>query len=73
MVANAKRAGLGVNFSASIELGSRGALLVWPITAMVVLLALSAAFGKREQDPPPYWAGQDTPPQVREQDQQPPA
>ncbi|GAA2148288.1 hypothetical protein GCM10009760_40120 [Kitasatospora kazusensis] len=57
VLADAKRAGQGVDFSAAIELGARGALLVWPITAMVVLLALSAAFGKREDDPPPYWAG----------------
>ncbi|GAA0656201.1 hypothetical protein GCM10010193_03350 [Kitasatospora atroaurantiaca] len=57
VIANAKHAGQGVEFSAAIELGARGALLVWPMTAMVLLLALSAAFGKREQDPPPYWAG----------------
>lgn len=57
VIANAKKAGEGVEFSAALELGAYGALLVWPMTAMVVLLALSAAFGKREQDPPPYWAG----------------
>lgn len=57
VIANAKRAGQGVDFSAAIELGAPGALLVWPMTAMVVLLILSAAFGKREQDQPPYWAG----------------
>ncbi|BFV59838.1 hypothetical protein KCMC57_up49420 [Kitasatospora sp. CMC57] len=57
VIANAKHAGQGVKFSAALELGAHGALLVWPMTAMVVLLALSAAFGKREQDPPPYWAG----------------
>ncbi|MER5867304.1 hypothetical protein [Kitasatospora sp. NPDC002040] len=57
VIGNAKKAGQGVEFSAAIELGAHGALLVWPMTAMVLLLALSAAFGKREQDPPPYWAG----------------
>ncbi|MFD0573039.1 hypothetical protein ACFQ0T_32170 [Kitasatospora gansuensis] len=56
VIANAKKAYQGVEFSAALELGAHGALLVWPMTAMVVLLALSAAFGKREQDPPPYWA-----------------
>jgi hypothetical protein len=58
VIGNAKRAGAGVQFSASLELGAHGALLVWPMAAMVVLLGLSAAFGKREQDPPPYWVGE---------------
>lgn len=57
LVAHAKQVGEGGRFSAPLELGAHGALLVWPVTAMVVLLVLSAAFGKREQDPPPYWAG----------------
>ncbi|MFJ8042773.1 hypothetical protein ACIRBX_20005 [Kitasatospora sp. NPDC096147] len=61
VVANAKKAGQGVDFSAALELGAHGALLVWPMAAMVVLLALSAAFGKREPDPSPYWAGQGWP------------
>lgn len=56
LVAHARQAGEGGRFSAPLELGAHGALLVWPITAMVVLIALSAAFGKREEDPPPYWA-----------------
>ncbi|WP_441246616.1 hypothetical protein [Kitasatospora sp. McL0602] len=64
--ANAKHAGIGTPFSAALELGAKGALLAWPMTAMVTLLILSAAFGKREEDPPPYWAG----PQWQ---QQPPA
>ncbi|MFI6446976.1 hypothetical protein [Kitasatospora sp. NPDC050543] len=57
VVGHAKRLGDGGAFSDALELGAKGALLVWPMAAMVVLLALSAAFGKREQDPPPYWAG----------------
>ncbi|GAA2225493.1 MULTISPECIES: hypothetical protein [Kitasatospora] len=57
VVANAKAAGMGVQFSAALQLGAKGALMVWPMTALVVLLILSAAFGKREEDPPPYWAG----------------
>ncbi|MEU6235729.1 hypothetical protein [Kitasatospora sp. NPDC047058] len=63
LVAAAKRVGNGGHFNADIDLGAYGALLVWPMTAMVVLLALSAAFGKREEDPPPYWAGTGTLPQ----------
>ncbi|WP_158845598.1 hypothetical protein [Streptomyces sp. NRRL WC-3742] len=55
LIGEARKAGNGGHFDASIDLGALGALLVWPMTAMVVLLALSAAFGKREEDPPPYW------------------
>ncbi|WP_371496441.1 hypothetical protein OG871_11140 [Kitasatospora sp. NBC_00374] len=54
--AHARQVGDGGTFSAPLELGAHGALLVWPLTAMVLLLALSAAFGKREEEPPPYWA-----------------
>ncbi|MFF2039282.1 hypothetical protein ACFVVX_02540 [Kitasatospora sp. NPDC058170] len=57
LIARAAKAGNGGHFDAALELGAHGALLVWPMAAMVVLLALSAAFGKREEDPPPYWAG----------------
>ncbi|MGK4583795.1 hypothetical protein [Kitasatospora sp. HPMI-4] len=57
VVAHAKAVGTGVQFSAPLKLGAEGALLAWPMTALVVLLILSAAFGKREEDPPPYWAG----------------
>jgi len=77
--AHALQVGEGGRFDAPIELGAHGALLVWPMTAMVVLLALSAAFGKREQDPPPYWAGPQWPtppaanPYTRPSYDQPPA
>ncbi|MEV7779190.1 hypothetical protein [Kitasatospora sp. NPDC088351] len=57
LVAQARKVGDGGHFSADLDLGAYGAVLVWPMAAMVVLLALSAAFGKREEDPPPYWAG----------------
>ncbi|WP_327676328.1 hypothetical protein [Kitasatospora sp. NBC_00458] len=57
LVAEARRVGNGGHFRADIDLGAYGAVLAWPMAAMVVLLALSAAFGKREEDPPPYWAG----------------
>ncbi len=57
VIAHAKQVGDGHGFDDALRLGAHGALLVWPMTAMVLLLALSAAFGKREQEPPPYWAG----------------
>ncbi|MFE7189703.1 hypothetical protein [Kitasatospora sp. NPDC057541] len=55
LVAEARRVGNGGHFQADIDLGAYGAVLAWPMAAMVLLLALSAAFGKREEDPPPYW------------------
>ncbi|GGV26261.1 hypothetical protein GCM10010495_47780 [Kitasatospora herbaricolor] len=57
VIAHARQVGDGHRFTDALRLGAKGALLVWPMTAMVLLLALSAAFGKREQDPPPYWEG----------------
>lgn len=57
VVAHAKKVGDGHTFTEALALEAKGALLVWSLTAMVVLLGLFAAFGKREQDPPPYWAG----------------
>ncbi|WP_329563363.1 ABC transporter permease [Kitasatospora sp. NBC_01266] len=57
IIAHAKQVGDGHNFSEALQLGAKGALLAWPMAALVALLALTAAFGKREQDPPPYWAG----------------
>ncbi|MEY9946918.1 ABC transporter permease [Kitasatospora sp. GAS1066B] len=61
IVAHAKQVGDGHTFSEALDLGAKGALLAWPMAALVVLLALTAAFGKREQDPPPYWAGPTVP------------
>ncbi|MER7753988.1 hypothetical protein [Kitasatospora sp. NPDC097643] len=55
LIAEARRVGPGGHFSANLDLGALGALVAWPMGAMVALLALSAAFGKREEDPPPYW------------------
>ncbi|MFD8598237.1 DUF2567 domain-containing protein [Kitasatospora sp. NPDC059646] len=54
--AHALAVGNGGTFDGPLELTAHGALLVWPMTATVVLLALSATFGKREPDRPPYWA-----------------
>ncbi len=53
VVAHAKAAGTGVAFDAPLELNAKGALLAWPVAAMVVHLALTALFGPR--DPEPEW------------------
>ncbi|MFE4176276.1 DUF2567 domain-containing protein [Streptomyces sp. NPDC056909] len=53
VVAHAKAAGTGVTFDAPLELNAKGALLAWPVAAMVVHLALTALFGPR--DPEPEW------------------
>ncbi|GAA1968477.1 ABC transporter permease [Kitasatospora viridis] len=56
IAAHAKQLGDGHVFYENLTLPAHGALLAWPITAMVVLLALTAAFGKREQEPALEWA-----------------
>lgn len=53
VVAQARAAGEGATFDAPLELNARGALLAWPVAAMVVHLALTALFGPR--DPEPEW------------------
>lgn len=53
VVARARQVGQGVTFDAPLELQAYGALLAWPIAAMVVHLALTALFGPR--DPEPEW------------------
>ncbi|MCX4663221.1 hypothetical protein OG701_28925 [Streptomyces uncialis] len=51
VVAHAKEVGKGVTFDAPLKLEARGALLVWPVTAMLVHLCLTALFGPRDPDP----------------------
>lgn len=53
VVARARAVGEGVPFDAPLELQAYGALLAWPIAAMLVHLALTALFGPR--DPEPEW------------------
>ncbi|MFG3493626.1 DUF2567 domain-containing protein [Streptomyces sp. NPDC047928] len=53
VVAHARAVGEGVTFEAPLELNAYGALLAWPVAAMVVHLALTALFGPR--DPEPDW------------------
>ncbi len=53
VVAHARAVGEGVTFDAPLELDAYGALLAWPVAAMIVHLALTALFGPR--DPEPEW------------------
>ncbi|MGW2276889.1 ABC transporter permease [Streptomyces sp. NPDC001770] len=55
VVAHAKEAGKGVTFDAPLELNAKGALLAWPVAAMVVHLILTAAFTPRDPDPDMQW------------------
>ncbi|MGC9543001.1 AAA family ATPase [Streptomyces sp. UG1] len=51
VIAQAKEAGEGVAFSAPLKLGAKGALLAWPLGALVVHLGLMALFGPRDAEP----------------------
>ncbi|WP_030205461.1 ABC transporter permease [Streptomyces bikiniensis] len=52
VVAHAKAVGPDVPFEAPLELHlGAAALLAWPLAAMIVHLALTAAFGPRDPDP----------------------
>ncbi|MER5494113.1 hypothetical protein [Streptomyces sp. NPDC002490] len=51
VVEHAKEVGKGVTFDAPLRLGARGALLVWPVTALLAHLCLTALFGPRDPDP----------------------
>ncbi|MBC9724583.1 DUF2567 domain-containing protein [Streptomyces sp. TRM68367] len=51
VVAHAKHVGKGVTFSAPLQLGAKGALLAWPVAALVVHLGLTALFGPRDPEP----------------------
>ncbi|MEU9231769.1 hypothetical protein [Streptomyces subrutilus] len=55
----AAEAGKGVPFDAPLELLAHGALLVWPMAAVLVHLALTALWSPRDPDPgpPPGWTG----------------
>ncbi|MFD8610798.1 DUF2567 domain-containing protein [Streptomyces sp. NPDC059631] len=49
--AHARAVGQGKTFPAPLHLGATGALLAWPLAALVVHLALTALFGPRDPDP----------------------
>lgn len=51
VVAHAKQVGKGVTFDAPLELKTKGALLAWPVAAMIVHLALTALFSPRDPEP----------------------
>ncbi|MEV7318530.1 AAA family ATPase [Streptomyces sp. NPDC093970] len=52
VIAHAQAVGKGVTFSAPLKLGARGALLAWPLAALLVHLGLTALFGPRDPEPP---------------------
>lgn len=51
VVARAREVGRGVTFSAPLKLGAKGALLAWPLAALVLHLGLTALFGPRDPEP----------------------
>ncbi|MEV7728482.1 hypothetical protein ACIRP0_17265 [Streptomyces sp. NPDC101733] len=51
LVAAATKAGKGVPFDAPLQLLAHGALLVWPMTAVLVHLALTAVWSPRDAEP----------------------
>jgi hypothetical protein len=53
LVAAAKAAGKNATFDAPLKLQAKGALLAWPLAAIVVHLVLTAFFGPRDPDPEP--------------------
>ncbi|MEG3626199.1 AAA family ATPase [Streptomyces poriticola] len=61
VIAHAREVGEGVTFSAPLKLGTKGALLAWPVAALVVHLGLTGLFGPRDPDPyqpyPPHQQG----------------
>jgi hypothetical protein len=50
VIARAKAVGKGVVFSAPLKMGAKGALLAWPLAALVVHLGLMALFGPRDPE-----------------------
>ncbi|MFF2526317.1 hypothetical protein [Streptomyces liangshanensis] len=62
VVAHAREVGKGVTFDAPLKLNAKGALLAWPVAAMVVNLALTAVFGPRDPEPEWDWSAFGTPP-----------
>ncbi|MFH9721607.1 DUF2567 domain-containing protein [Streptomyces sp. NPDC017254] len=55
VVAHAKAVGPNIAFEAPLELNlGAAAMLAWPLAAMIVHLALTAAFGPRDPEPEPW-------------------
>ncbi|MGW3012255.1 ABC transporter permease [Streptomyces sp. NPDC001219] len=73
MAAHAKQVGPGVVFDGPLRLQAKGALLAWPLGAMVTQLVLTALFGPPDPAPEvPYWLQDEQGQQGRQsqQDQQ---
>ncbi|MFJ5994400.1 AAA family ATPase [Streptomyces sp. NPDC092370] len=51
VIAQAREVGRGVTFSAPLKLGAKGALLAWPLAALVLHLGLMGLFGPRDPEP----------------------
>ncbi len=51
VIAHARDVGRGVTFDAPLKLGAKGALLAWPLAALVLHLGLMALFGPRDPEP----------------------
>ena len=51
VAAHAKQVGKGVTFDAPLELRAKGALLSWPVVALLAHLGLTAVFGPRDPEP----------------------
>ncbi|QWB26211.1 MULTISPECIES: DUF2567 domain-containing protein [Streptomyces] len=51
VIARARDVGRGVTFSAPLKLGAKGALLAWPLAALVLHLGLTGLFGPRDPEP----------------------
>lgn len=59
LVAAAAKAGKGVPFDAPLQLLAHGALLAWPMTAVLLHLGLTALWSPRDPEPSPLagWTG----------------
>ncbi|UQX00730.1 hypothetical protein [Streptomyces sp. RerS4] len=64
LVAAAAKAGKGVPFEAPLQLLAYGVLLVWPMTAVAVHLALTALWSPRDPVKTAEWYGTYPPPHV---------
>nr|WP_206314018.1 DUF2567 domain-containing protein [Streptomyces coryli] len=66
VAAQAKSVGEGKAFDAPLRLNAKGALLAWPVGAMIAHLILTGLFGPRDPDPQPQspgnWQGWGQPP-----------
>ncbi|MCH0562792.1 MULTISPECIES: AAA family ATPase [unclassified Streptomyces] len=52
VLAQARAVGKGVTFPAPLKLSAKGALLAWPLAALLVHLGLTSLFGPRDPEPP---------------------